>query len=188
MTEIQQQFNRITESGKKTFGNIFSKVKAKIQEMDQPRQTSDGYDPGRYEQRVSYNPPQIPPPNIWPQNAGSNSPPQLNQPPSASIQGYDTNPEQARQGTSVPQISTAPAPTESMNIAAGSPSPPRTSSGFGPGTSAPIDAGKLGLLPKRPVSLLRPQDSTAQPMHRQGSHDESDGLEYAESPFEDKHK
>ncbi|CAA7261817.1 unnamed protein product [Cyclocybe aegerita] len=32
--EFQEQFNKIAETGKKTFGNIFSKVKAKIQELE----------------------------------------------------------------------------------------------------------------------------------------------------------
>lgn len=37
MAEFQEQINKIAETGKKTFGNIFSKVKAKIQEYDQGR-------------------------------------------------------------------------------------------------------------------------------------------------------
>jgi hypothetical protein len=37
MTEIQEQFSKIAESGKKTFGNLLSKVKAKMQEFDQPK-------------------------------------------------------------------------------------------------------------------------------------------------------
>lgn len=36
MQEFQEQFNKLAESGKKTFGSLLSKVKAKIQEFDQP--------------------------------------------------------------------------------------------------------------------------------------------------------
>lgn len=53
--------------------------------------------------------------------------------------------------------------------------------GFGTGAT-PIDGNKLGLLPKRPVSLLRPSDG-ATPMQRKESEDEE--LEYVENPFED---
>lgn len=46
--------------------------------------------------------------------------------------------------------------------------------------------GKLGLLPKRPVSLLRDQPPPAQTPPRPTNED--DELEYAENPFEDGHK
>ncbi|KAJ7873923.1 hypothetical protein B0H14DRAFT_3859985 [Mycena olivaceomarginata] len=36
MQEFQEQFNKFAETGKKTLGTLFSKVKAKIQEFDQP--------------------------------------------------------------------------------------------------------------------------------------------------------
>ena len=44
--------------------------------------------------------------------------------------------------------------------------------------------GKLGLLPKRPVSLVR----DPQPAPARRSLDSDDGLEYAENPFEDQKK
>ena len=46
--------------------------------------------------------------------------------------------------------------------------------------------GKLGLLPKRPVSLL--PDPAAGPAHAEQMTDEDDGLEYVENPFEDSRK
>lgn len=68
-------------------------------------------------------------------------------------------------------------------------------------TSAPpIDGGKLGLLPKRPVSLITddadpgpeknaPAESsglTAAPVQGYSiDDDDDDGLEYAENPFEE---
>ena len=42
---------------------------------------------------------------------------------------------------------------------------------------------KLGLLPKRPVSLLTPQSSAPPPVQRQQSEDSE--LEYVENPFEE---
>ncbi|EIW85489.1 hypothetical protein CONPUDRAFT_142032 [Coniophora puteana RWD-64-598 SS2] len=68
----------------------------------------------------------------------------------------------------------------------GVPRPPST----GAGSPGSIDPSKLGILPKRPVSLLRtaspPAANTAvvaPPPHRGASDDE---LEYAENPFEDR--
>jgi len=46
--------------------------------------------------------------------------------------------------------------------------------------------GKLGLLPKRPVSLL--PDPAAAPAHVEQPTDDDDGLEYVENPFEDPRK
>lgn len=46
--------------------------------------------------------------------------------------------------------------------------------------------GKLGLLPKRPVSLL--PDPAAAPAHVEQPTDDDDGLEYVENPFEEPRK
>lgn len=58
-----------------------------------------------------------------------------------------------------------------------------------------VSSGKLGLLPKRPVSLLPTQDAAAtngsqnpHQIQRSSSEDDSDGLEYAENPFEEHKK
>lgn len=56
--------------------------------------------------------------------------------------------------------------------ASGTPPPPSTSSG-----APPIDASKLGMLPKRPVSLLNTEPAPKK--------DDDDELEYAENPFEE---
>lgn len=49
--------------------------------------------------------------------------------------------------------------------------------------------GKFGLLPKRPVSLLRDPAATgsppAVPLHSHPTEDDDDGLEYTENPFEE---
>jgi len=60
----------------------------------------------------------------------------------------------------------------------GTPPPPSTTSG-----APAIDPGKLGMLPKRPVSLLRsPSDPAPKP---DDEDDDDDELEYAENPFEE---
>lgn len=57
--------------------------------------------------------------------------------------------------------------------------PPQTQSG------SPLNAAKFGLLPKRPVSLLRPETS-AQRVH--DDDEEEDELDYVENPFEESRK
>jgi len=62
-----------------------------------------------------------------------------------------------------------------------------------------IEAGKLGLLPKRPVSLLRDPSATGsnsppsasfhpQPTRQLPDDDDDDILEYTENPFEETKK
>lgn len=74
-----------------------------------------------------------------------------------------------------------------------------TSSSSPPTTGPPIDGGKIGILPKRPVSLLGPsQTSSPAPAEAENTphiasgtsiavnrdSDSDDGLEYVENPFE----
>ncbi|KAJ3564425.1 hypothetical protein NP233_g8303 [Leucocoprinus birnbaumii] len=56
----------------------------------------------------------------------------------------------------------------------------------GPSPANPIDGGKLGLLPKRPISLIRDPPQAQPSAHRQNSDD--DALEYAENPFDEDRK
>ena len=58
------------------------------------------------------------------------------------------------------------------------PRPPATQSG------SPLNAAKFGLLPKRPVSLLRP-DSTQTQRKDEDEDEEEDELDYVENPFEE---
>jgi len=202
MTEIGQQLGRIAESGKKTFGNIVQKVKAKIAEMDQPKSstqpswgasTNDTYDPAAYERRAYQGQTQSQPQT--PQTARTQSAqaaayydPNLHDDDAQPItlQGYDTAP--------------AKPPTRSIaDMTNGSDTVTSTSTIRPPGIpNPPIDGGKLGLLPKRPVSLLRPptdqqQHATGAIEHSQSqaslqaSEDSGDGgLEYAENPFDER--
>ncbi|KAF9264927.1 hypothetical protein L218DRAFT_900141 [Marasmius fiardii PR-910] len=182
MTEVSEQFKQIAETGKKTFGNIMSKVKAKISEYDQQRQTqgqssSQAYygpavsgDPYPHDTTQQSNNPQYQPyhhpaqlqaqqPAFYDPNAQSTSSSPVSHepserifpPPSQEPRGYDTSLES-------PSTSTSPS----------------TGSGTG------MDTGKLGLLPKRPVSLLPQTNQPSQPA------DDDDKLEYVENPFEDK--
>ncbi|TFK44281.1 hypothetical protein BDQ12DRAFT_730355 [Crucibulum laeve] len=188
MAEFQEQFTKIAETGKKTFGNIFSKVKAKIQEFDQSRpgqSSSTGTQPtwggngsNTSGQQGYYAPPQgnyqptAQQPAFYDPNTPVSSPgiPPAPQPRTAApteVQGYDVTPDPV-----------ASAPTDAAaNASAGTPRPPQTTTG------TPIDGGKLGLLPKRPVSLMRdPQQPQRKPS------EDDDGLEYTENPFEDSRK
>ncbi|KDR75089.1 hypothetical protein GALMADRAFT_248978 [Galerina marginata CBS 339.88] len=208
MAEFQEQFIKIAETGKKTFGNIFSKVKAKIQELDQgnSRIATSSSQPTMQQQ---WSPPALQPqphqpaayfdPNPNPNISPSVSPART---PASQVQGYDVGASPSPPTSqsppplaSTPSISTNqqlqpqptphPQPTPPISSAA-TPPPPATSQG------APIDVGKLGLLPKRPVSLLRdPNAGSPSPPVIAASHsgqsynDDDDGLEYAENPFED---
>lgn len=202
---VGQQFSKIAESGKRTFGNLFSKVKAKIQEFDQPKpaQGSDAgtqptwgpYNGNQYQpapqgsqpypvRRTTYPAPQMQPAYYDPNGHWVSQPDRSPSPPivlpphprASAVQGYDVTPDSSSDITPPPGISTATGATDSPTRPQG----------------APIDGGKLGLLPKRPVSLLRTQDSAAgdspYQVQRSSSEGDSDDLEYAESPFEERKK
>ncbi|KAJ7933776.1 hypothetical protein B0H13DRAFT_1592174 [Mycena leptocephala] len=171
MQELQEGFNKLAESGKKTFGTLFSKVKAKIQEFDQPAGQSSSvygaggdtypYDanqhpyPARNEQQAQAQAQAQMPAYYDPNERATNTTP----PSSATAAGYDA------------------APPASMT-ASGAPIPPPTTN-----TGAPqIDGGKLGMLPKRPVSLLR---TNSPPTGGAPPSSDDDELEYAENPFEE---
>ncbi|KAK0213127.1 hypothetical protein DFS33DRAFT_1377588 [Desarmillaria ectypa] len=169
VAELGEQFNKFAETSKKTLGSLFSKVKAKISEMDQSRQNNNAassstsqqpwvsYDDthGSSRQQAAYYDPNPPPVN------------HTNKPASPSpvqVQGYDLTPSPKEETT---------------------PRPPSTGQGM------PIDGGKLGLLPKRPVSLLRtsspPADGQRGPPTKRDIVNDHD-LEYVENPFEDGRK
>ncbi|KAG2148745.1 uncharacterized protein EDB93DRAFT_1084788 [Suillus bovinus] len=217
MTEFQDGFNKIAETGKRTFSSIVSKVKAKIQEYDQGQasrqdtqptwgQTSQppwgGVQPTQHQE--SYYDPNPPSESGirgsgWqspPRTAGGNSNPRANSvltlTPSATYVPPNFATKPIANSTSV--ASNSPTYTGSLTY-----SPPNTGMGTSPppeparqsgdtsrppstGIGAPsgIDATKFGLLPKRPVSLLREQ---VPPTHRDDSDDE---LEYTENPFEER--
>ncbi|KAF7315864.1 CUE domain-containing protein [Mycena indigotica] len=177
MQEITQQFNKIAESGRRTFGTFFNKVKAKIQELDQPGDSNVGY--GNPNENPYMH--QVPAPGA---GAGRHA-----------QQAYYQQQRQAQEQATMPAYydpnatSTDHAPnagydTEPVSMPAPSgatPTPPSTNPG-----APPIDAGKLGMLPKRPVSLLRTNPPPPGTSSGAPPSSDDDELEYAENPFEDK--
>ncbi|KAH9839169.1 uncharacterized protein C8Q71DRAFT_748265 [Rhodofomes roseus] len=192
--EFQETLGRMAESGKRTFSSIVTKAKAKITELnEQYNQKSGQPSTNQPYQRGPVSPSNVDRHTaseaVTQQYYGSgypNTPSDVQAPPialnsqqylpSPDIRGYDLG-----SGSSPPST---PPPTGRKSMSSPRPSgevprPPPTSGG------SPIDAAKLGLLPKRPVSLLMPQSTSgtgAGAMQRQQSEDE---LEYVENPFEE---
>ena len=78
----------------------------------------------------------------------------------------------------MPTSSSPPASSDTApSTEASTPRPPTTQAG------SPLNVTKFGLLPKRPVSLLSPQNTGAR-QRRDDDDDEEDELEYVESPFD----
>ncbi|GBE86293.1 hypothetical protein SCP_0901720 [Sparassis crispa] len=203
--EFQDTFSRIAESGKRTFSSIVSKAKAKINEYQQgrPSQTSPpltqpqwgsappnqpdrhtaqqaytqeyyGYDHSAYpvspqEQPhvQGYDAGPVPYSNIPPRSAPIAAPTPVVPPP--NVNPNITSP------SNQPSSSVSPRPSGDT------PRPPPTMSG------SPINAAKLGLLPKRTVNLLNSQPSTTQAPQVQpaAARRPSEDLEYMENPFEE---
>ncbi|PPQ63691.1 hypothetical protein CVT24_004576 [Panaeolus cyanescens] len=192
MQDIQEQFTKIAETGKKTFGNIFSKVKAKIQEFDQGRPVPSSSNP---ESSQRWSPPSAAPtsPNVQSSAAyydPNPTPVQAQQPIAASPpctsppittttnKGYDVGDDSLIPAASSPPTVKSTSPPLAAEATSSIAPPPATNSG------APIDAGKFGLLPKKPVSLL-PQSSATSGPASNNIYDSDDDLEYAENPFDD---
>ncbi|KAG2127188.1 uncharacterized protein EDB93DRAFT_1257140 [Suillus bovinus] len=203
LAEFHDGFNKIAETGKRTLSSIVSKVKAKIQEYDQGQasrqntqptwgQTSQppwgGVQPTQHQE--SYYDPNPPGESGIRGSGWADSVPTLAPSPTYVPPNFATKP--IANSTSV--ATNSPTYTGSLTY-----SPPNTGMGMSPppelarqssdtsrlpstGIGAPsgIDAIKFGLLPKRPVSLLREQ---VPPTHRDDNDDE---LEYTENPFEDR--
>ncbi|KAF8581594.1 hypothetical protein K439DRAFT_1414134 [Ramaria rubella] len=167
VAQFQEQLGRFAETGKKTFNTIFSKVKAKMQEFDNPS--------GQGQPSVATYP--VAGGDSWNAPAQSQSHSYYD-PLSASAQGYDMGPA-APPHTS---ISDTPGPaTQPTTVLKSTSTTPVTypSPSIPPGvpSSGTVDPTKIGLLPKRPVSL----GSSPQPSRPA----DDDELEYVENPFEE---
>ncbi|KAJ7646800.1 hypothetical protein FB45DRAFT_891442 [Roridomyces roridus] len=181
LQEFSEQFNKFAESGKRTIGSLFSKVKAKIQEFDQPAGGQSGWGVGgdTYPYDANQNP--YPDPPQQQQQQGQYTAYQTSQQrQQAQTQAqtpayYDPNATGDRD-LSPPGSASATA----TGYDAAPASPPKTNVG-----SPQIDGGKLGMLPKRPVSLLRTNEPPAGGAPPSSDDDE---LEYAENPFEEHRK
>ncbi|THH28590.1 hypothetical protein EUX98_g5590 [Antrodiella citrinella] len=199
--DFQKTVGQIAESGKRTFSSIVSRVKAKISEFDQNRNAQNqpsGSAQASYDPQSGLNPNapvdrhaaseafaneyyarsnvHAPSPNT---TGGWTSPIQ-------EVRGYDvgdhTTDRTSAQPVGVPPPTVDPYPTgTTLSTSPGNdvPRPPATSTG------SPIDAAKLGILPKRPVSL---HGSSAQDHPPPVRRDSDDELEYMENPFEEGQK
>ncbi|TRM70146.1 hypothetical protein BD626DRAFT_563825 [Schizophyllum amplum] len=181
ISEFQDQVKQFGETGLKTINSLFSKVKAKIQEFDQGNNASGSTSqaPQMAQQQQQSQAPWAASPNAQYQPyvgrrsqehaarrsheaaaAEYDSPIRLGDAPvSPGVQA----------GHSSPGYDLSPSP---------SPAPRPTSR-----SSAPIDGGRFGVLPKRPVSLVRDTPSSSQ-----RPPDDDDELEYAENPFDTEDK
>jgi len=170
MREVADTFNKLAESGKKTFNSLFSKVKAKIQELDQPRpdsgspSTADGG--GNFPAAPSHQDR-----HTMMTQAHYQQPPSNTQPVRGYDMTYQSSPTPASDQPST-TFSTQPDQRGFPDVAlASNHSNQQTSN---------IDPAKLGILPKRPVTL----GNSSSPQRRS-----AEELEYAENPFEDgRHK
>ncbi|KAL1746455.1 hypothetical protein HDZ31DRAFT_62237 [Schizophyllum fasciatum] len=175
MSDIQAQVKQFGETGLKTINSLFSKVKAKIQELDTNNGGASGSQAPQQQQQQQQAP--------WGASPNANYQPYRRSQESSARRSHEA--AAAHYDDSEP-IRLGDPPASSGAEAAGrssqgydvspSPSPaPRPTSR----SSRPIDGGKLGILPKRPVSLVR--DASPKP-------DDDDELEYAENPFETEDK
>ncbi|KAH7108234.1 hypothetical protein BKA62DRAFT_764300 [Auriculariales sp. MPI-PUGE-AT-0066] len=197
--QVQQQALKYAEIGKKTLFSFAQKVKEKIQELDQPSQgPTAGGSGGRAPDGGYHGQPYQPQQPQW----YSSEPPRQQQaykpPPPMSSDGYDVEPH-AGARTASPQHMTAASTTSnatsqpvSIPIAPARPATVSTSPSqvgglsSSPAPPATIDTARLGILPKRPVSLIDPGTGSQPPQHVVG--DDDDDLEYVENPFDDKRR
>jgi len=162
MAQFQEQLGKFAETGKKTFNTLFSKVKAKMQEFDNPS--------GQGQPSSSTHP--LPHGDSW--NTPAQSQSYYDPNPSRAAEGYDVG--DAAPHTSMnqgpPSMTAQPSSTPPSAIGVSTSSP-------NTGTSPPsnVDPSKIGLLPKRPVSL----GSSPQP----SKNFNEDEVEYVENPFEE---
>ncbi|KAF9793216.1 hypothetical protein BJ322DRAFT_1103637 [Thelephora terrestris] len=169
MQEVTETLNKLAESGKRTFSSLFTKVKAKIQELDQPRPDSGSPSTANGGGTFSATPSHQDRHTMMTQ---AHYQPTDTQP----VRGYDMS----YQSSPTP-VADQPWRTSS-NKPDQRPSSPEITLGSNHSyqQTSNIDPAKLGILPKRPVTL----DGSSSPQLRS-----AEELEYAENPFEDeRHK
>ncbi|KAI0694977.1 hypothetical protein C8T65DRAFT_710916 [Cerioporus squamosus] len=191
--DIQRTMGQIAESGKRTFSSIVSRVKAKINEYEQSRTTGPGQSSGssttpqwgsapptqldRHTASQAYQ--QHPNPEPRQQNNSQVTGYNLDEPSAQAQPGPQTQPVASPIPTtaarSVSPVASGLTPTASPRPSSDVPRPPPTSSG------SPVNPAKIGLLPKKPVSLL---NTNSPPTTRPS--DDDDELEYVENPFEER--
>ncbi|KAG8956265.1 hypothetical protein FRC04_004342 [Tulasnella sp. 424] len=187
--EIRQQFNDLAETGKKHFNTLVTKVKAKMQEYDTPGPGQPGGpQQGSNKQSAGYNyygqgnptygsqatygsqSNQRPQQEWYPQPVGIQPQPAINTPPAPQQQpvvGYNVDPPTPQVPPKNTLPPTGPSASGSTPAATGvlgvsQPGmPQRSSFDQSEAPRATFDTSRLGLKPKRPVSLVGNNNGTA---------------------------
>jgi len=163
MDKFLDSVDKFAETSKNTLTNLFQKVKAKVNEFDSNRSSGSA-------------------------SQGNRPPQQQQQQWQGQSQAYYMPPEQPQ-----PQAPAAPAAPQGYDLSSPTPAAPRPSEPnlqlppqrVTPTTTPPpsnIDPSKIGMLPKRPVSLRGPQTPQRKDS---GASDEENELDYVENPFEE---
>jgi len=171
MTDVQEHISKLAETGKRTFSSFVSKVKAKVQEFDQNRNTQTPSFPGASTATgYAVGQPSSPVPDRHAQQAYY-APRAVHNARQGSISDESQNPPQP----------SAPSASDSLRDSADADVPPPPQTHSGRPTSSNIDPGKIGLLPKRSVSLVTTESQPG----RAHNEEEEEELEYVENPFEE---
>ncbi|EJD02659.1 uncharacterized protein FOMMEDRAFT_146546 [Fomitiporia mediterranea MF3/22] len=189
MSEVQEQFSKFAETGKKTFSSLVSKVKAKMQEFDQSRNASgSGSAPQTSWGTGTPSRTEGVPPSQTQNNQYSTMPAgQPTGPPSVDTYnvGYDVTPQAQASPVGGGQILPSVTSSSTTSVPPAERIPARPPSA-GPPPAGNVDPSKIGMLPKRPVSLLgtSPPQSNTNVRHDA----DEDELDYVENPFEEGRK
>ncbi|KAG9120944.1 hypothetical protein FRC07_003308 [Ceratobasidium sp. 392] len=209
-TGVQEQFNKFADTGKKTFNSIFNKVKQKMEEFDKqhPPDTQNMNRPPQSGHWSNWQAPSPGPAHQPPQHAATyaQSPapgaappiPAAQSPPPAAAHGaLNSNPYGAPPTNANADANAATLPTSSgrwqyqpePGAASAQPQAPATGAGA-PEPKRSIDAARLGLLPKRPVSLMDVNANTRPPAaqapaasHATERDSDEESLEYVDRPM-----
>lgn len=174
--QVQEQALKFAETGKKAFLSFAATVKKKIQEFDNGPAEDPTYpstEPGPH--TSSY---QRPPQPVTQQQQYA---------PPPSMQGYNIAPAANINQTASVSIPTAPAAAPRSGPGSVSTSPNTGGLSSSPAPPANIDTARLGLLPKRPVSLIDTSTGSGSKKATVADEDDDD-LEYVENPFDDKRR
>ncbi|KAG9101809.1 hypothetical protein FRC06_002594 [Ceratobasidium sp. 370] len=205
----QEQFSKLADTGKKTFSSIFSKVKQKMEEFDRqhPPDTQNMNQPpqsGHWSNWQAPSPAHQPPPQAatYAQSPAPAQPaPAAWSSPATTAHGpLSSNPYGISPTNTNTDANTASLPTSSERWhyqpePGAPPAQPAQPQAPATGVGAPeeprrsIDTSRLGILPKRPVSLMdanantRPAAPATAPARTTGRDSDEESLEYVDRPM-----
>ncbi|KAI9507468.1 hypothetical protein F5148DRAFT_1285174 [Russula earlei] len=184
LADVQEQLSKMAESGKRTFSTFMSKVKAKVQEMDQPRSTPNPSSSPDTNTGTGYVVQPQSPVLDRPAQRANYAPTAVHGPRPVTVEDEfesgHTDPVFRDLGERADSHALRPLlpPSSSDNDYAPHPAFRRYRALV---TLADLQfSGKIGLLPKRPVSLV---NAESQP--RRAHDEDEEELEYVENPFEE---